>query len=136
MDFLRLSQRIMYISPFHLNTPFEASLTRAMMEGTPIEPLYLRLQDAVIGDRIGGPFKIVAANPRVEVNNFEHEGRNRASIAHRLGIQLVPVTMTVPPLKNWYKGYQTFDAIWKMPRIEADILRYLDIMVFEIDEVG
>lgn len=139
-DFLRLSQGYnQYITQFNLNTSFESSLVNAMRKGLPIEPPFLILKDAVITKEIGRYTKIVRANPKVQVegdnyHGFAHEGRNRSAIAQRLGIKLEPVKFEIPYLKNWFQGYQTYDAIWEKPRIEAQILRYLNVFRYRLDK--
>jgi len=137
-SFLGLSQKWFYVNPDRLNTSYETELVRAMQEGLPIEPLYLRLADAIIikEPRMGGHIRIIGANPNVHVDDFEHEGRNRASIAARLHIEFVPVAFMIPPLKNWFQGYEIFDAIWEKPKVEADILRYLGVNNFKLEDKG
>lgn len=107
-------------------------MTMAMHRGSPIGPVFLRLENAVITTDEGRHTKIIDANPNVRVDDYAHEGRNRASIAIRLGIELIPAVFDIPPLKNWFQGYQTYDAIWDRPDVEAEILRYLGIYKFKL----
>jgi hypothetical protein len=110
-----------------------------MRDGLPIDPLFLGLEDAVITKEVGrqegmGLYtRILRADPNVHIDNYEHEGRNRAAIAVSLDIPFVPVYFDVPPLKNWRHEY---DLIWTKPKVESDILRYLGITKFKIEIVG
>jgi len=122
------------ISGFVRNTSYEPQLINAMVKGRPIEPLFLELKDAVILGERGYHTTIIGANPQVSV--ICHEGRNRASISEQLGIEYVPVRIFVPPLKNWFGGLQTYDAIWDKPRVETDILAQFGVRADKFDRVG
>jgi len=140
-DFLHLAQNPFgshVVSPENIvmHPKYVKIFTNAMIKGTPIDGLYLGLEEAVILDETTNYYKIIRANPKVHVDNYEHEGRNRASIAIKLSIPFIPVRFDIPPLKNWFSGYEVFDKIWEKPKVEGDILRYLGITRFKLDAVG
>jgi len=137
ITFLYSSQTTMRVTPENLTTPYEATLTRDMIDGYPVDPCMLGLENAVILDTRTRHYTI-KADPRVHFEKdrdgrIKHEGRNRAAIAQRLDIPFIPVMFEVPPLKNWFSGYEIYDAIWRRPDVEVKIMKYLDITRYKLD---